>query len=39
MIDIVDLYMIGFKQGLIISGLVGIVSIGIKYSLRLLQRL
>lgn len=38
-IDIMELYYIGFKQGLIISGMVGIVSVGIKYSLRLLQRL
>ncbi len=38
-INVMELYNIGFTQGLIISGLVGIVSIGIKYSLRLLQRL
>lgn len=38
-INVIELYNIGFKQGLIISGLIGIFSIGVKYSLRFLQRL
>lgn len=37
--DVKELFFIGFKNGLLISGITGIVSIGIKYSLKLLQKL
>lgn len=38
-INVKELFNIGLKYGFIISGLVGIVAIGIRYSLKFLQEL
>lgn len=38
-INITELLILGFKYGLIITGITGIFSIGIKYSVKLLSNL